>query len=300
MPLTRRRVAPALLATALGLAASAGAAPARADTAACIAASEQGLALRQQGKLREALAQLAVCADAACPAEVVQECARRIDEVKAALPTLILEAKDGAGNDRSNVKVSMDGVHLTDTLDGRPFALDPGEHTFVFEAPGEVAVERKLVLREGDKDRREGVMIGTPPPVAPPALPPSATPSSWTGRRTLALVSAGLGLVGVGLGVGWGAYAISSQNREKSDCSKLACLNPAQATEDYNTARQDATASTVGVVVGAALLTAGAVLWLTQPSAHEAPAAAGSLGVVPSVTGLAGHGGGSLVLVGDF
>jgi hypothetical protein len=294
VPLSRARLVPVLLASIVGLAATLVGSIAHADTAACIAATEQGLALRQQGKLRDALKQLAMCADVSCPAEVALECSHRIDEVKAALPTLILEAKDGAGNDRASVAVSMDGAHLTDTLDGRPILLDPGEHMFTFVAPGEAPVERNLVLREGEKDRRESVVIGAPAPLPVPA--PVTTASWWTGRRTLAVVTAGVGVVGLGFGAGWGAYAVSSQNREKSDCSKASCPNPPQATEDYNTARKDATASTVGFVAGAVLLTAGAVLWLTAPSAHDTPAAA-SLGVTPIVTG---PGAGGLLLVGGF
>ena len=52
--------------------------------------------MRQHGKLHESLERLAACADASCPDEVKAECARRIDDVNAAMPTLILAAKDGA------------------------------------------------------------------------------------------------------------------------------------------------------------------------------------------------------------
>ena len=67
-----KRLAPGLfaplMACALGLTSSR---PARADEAACIAASEAALTLRQQGKLHEALKQLAVCSEAGCSSEVI-------------------------------------------------------------------------------------------------------------------------------------------------------------------------------------------------------------------------------------
>ena len=246
--------------------------PAFADDTACIAASEGSLSLRQHGQLHEALKQLAVCSDASCPDEVKAECSRRIEDVKAAMPTLILAAKDGSGNDLYDVKVSMDGAPLATTLDGRPLSVDPGEHLFVFEEAGQAPVEKKLVLREGDHDRREGVVLGPPPPPIPPTPPASSRPTWWTTQRILALVSGGVGLVGVGLGTSWGLYAISSQNQEKKNCSAASCNNGPQANVDYSSAKNNATASDVSFAAGAAFLAAGAVLWFTAPSVQIAPA----------------------------
>jgi hypothetical protein len=258
--------------------------PVLADDATCIAASEDGLTLRQHGKLHQSLERLAVCADASCPDEVKAECARRIDDVRAAIPTLILAAKDGAGNDLYGVKVSMDGAPIAATLDGHPLSIDPGEHLFVFEEPGQAPVERKLVLREGEHDRHEQVVIGPPPPpVALPVLPPPR-PTWWTTQRTVAVVSAGVGLVGIGLGTAWGLYAISSQDQEKSHCSASACDNPAQAAVDYKTAHDDATASSVAFGAGAAFLAGAAVLWWTAPSMQVTPAV-GSRGAGVAVGG---------------
>ena len=271
------------LACSLGLVSS----RAFADDAACIAASEAALTLRQHGQLREALKQLAVCASTTCPGEVAAECSRRVEDVKAATPTLILAAKDGSGNDLYDVKVSMDGVPFATTLDGRPLSVDPGEHLFVFEEAGQAPVEKRLVLREGDHDRHEAVVVGPPPPPVPNVPPPAQTPTWWTTQRILALVGGGLGLFGVGLGTSWGLYAISSQNQEKSNCSSAAsCSNPRQASVDYSSARNNATASDVSFGAGAAFLAAGAVLWFTAPSVQVAPAV--------------GSRGGGLVLGGSF
>jgi hypothetical protein len=267
------------LACSLGLVAS----RALADDAACIAASEGALTLRQQGKLHDALKQLALCSDTNCPGEVRTECARRIDEVKAAMPTLILAAKSGAGSDLYEVKVSMDGAPLVAALDGHALSIDPGEHVFTFEEAGQAPIEKSLVLREGDRDRREEVVIGPPPP-APPA--PVARPGWWTTQRTLAVIGGGLGVVGLGLGTSWGLYAISAQNQEKSNCSSSSCGNARQASVDYDTARNDATASTVAFAAGGAFLAAGAVLFFTAPSVQVTPAV--------------GSRGGGVVLGGSF
>jgi hypothetical protein len=302
VPVTRSRFALVALACAVLAPAAA-----RADDSACIAASEQELALRQQGKLHDALKQLAVCADASCPDEVKTECARRVADVDAAMPTLILGAKDGAGNDRVDVRVLMDGAPLLTRLDGLSVAIDPGSHVFRFETEGQDAVEKTLVLREGEKERRETVVLG-PVPVAPPATvapappapavfstPPPAPPrSSWTTQKTLAVLAAGLGVAGVGVGAVLGGYAISSQDREKSDCgSASSCPRPLQAKEDYDKATQNATAATVFLSAGAALVAVGAVLWFTA-KAPESPAP--RVGVTPAF----GPGGGGVLLTGEL
>lgn len=275
---------------------------AHADDAACIAASEQSLTLRQQGKLRDTMKALVVCADPACPDEVRAECAKRVDTVNAATPTLILSAKDGSGNDLYDVTVTMDGAPLLQKLDGLPLSLDPGEHTFDFQVTGQPPLEKKFVLREGEKDRREGVVIGTAPvtqPLTPP--PPPVAPSSWNTQKTLALVSGGVGVVGVGLGVVFGLYASSAHSKEQTDCASAgACTNPPQATEDYNTAKSNALGSTISFIAGGVFLAGGVVLWVTAPKPKEAPTNAlhdtPEIGIAPLLT----PGGGGLMLRGSL
>lgn len=285
--MTLRLVAP-IVSSILAIAALTGAAPARADDAWCIAASEQGLALRRAGKLHEALAQLAACAAPSCPDEVKTECANRIADVKAAMPTLILAATDGAGNDLRDVKVSLDGAVLVSSLDGRPVAVDPGSHALRFEQTGQPPVEKTLVLREGEKDRRESVVIGPPPPPPPvataaaPEAPPQ--PSWWTTQRTLAVVGAGLGVAGLAVGGVFGAFALSDKNQEHDNCSSSGCPNQPQAKADYDTGNQNATVSTVAFIAGGAFLAAGAVLFFTARD-PAAPPTSGSLYLAPSTTG---------------
>jgi hypothetical protein len=256
--------------------------PARADVASCINASESALGLREQGHLRASLEKLAVCADSACPAEVRSECARRVDEVRAALPTLILATKDGAGNDVVDVKVTLDGAPLGRALEGRAIALDPGEHTFTFSAAARPVVEKKLVIHEAEKDRRETVVIPMATAAAPlPAPPP---PPSWSTSRTLAVIAAGVGVIGVGVGAGLGLAAKSSQSSEKSACPAAGCADHTQAVSDYNSAHEAGVASTVAFAAGAAFIAAGAVFWFTAPPARDrGTASAASFRVVPAI-----------------
>jgi hypothetical protein len=256
---------PWLVAAATGCCITAACAPAIADDPACINAAEQSLALRQKEQLHDALRTLAICADPSCPAEVRSECTQRIEAIGVAMPTMIFEAKDGAGNDLSQVTVTMDGAPVLTLLDGRPMSVDPGEHDFRFETAGQPPVEKKVVVREGEKNRHESVVLG---PAAPPVSPTPAatsTTSTWNSRKTLAVTSGAVGLVGVGLGIAWGAYALAAQKDEKNACGAGTCAHFAQGTADYDAAKKDATASTVGISVGGALVVTAGVLWLTAP-----------------------------------
>jgi hypothetical protein len=274
--------------------------PAFADDAACIAASEQALALRKQGKLHRALEQLAVCADPGCPGEVKTECARRVDLVRASMPTLVLAARDTAGNDLLDVNVTMDGAPLATALDGRPLSVDPGPHVFRLEAPGLPPIERQLVLREGEKSRRESVVLGVPRAApAPPAPPPLQPTSTWSTQRTLALVGGGVGIVGLGLGALFGGYALAAKNDESRDCPSAGCATRPQAVQDYNAAKDNATGSTVAFVAGGALVAAGVVLWLTAPAPAGEPSrspVASGLRLTPGV----GPSAATLVVAGDW
>jgi hypothetical protein len=126
-------------------------------TADCLAATEKATTLRRQHQLRAARAELLICAAGTCPADIRQECMRRVDEVNASMPTMVFEVKDDKGSDMSAVHVELDGEVLTDRLEGTALSIDPGEHVFHFEAAGMIAVDRQFVIRVGEKERREQI-----------------------------------------------------------------------------------------------------------------------------------------------
>jgi hypothetical protein len=151
---------------------------------ACIAANERGQDLKSNGKLQSARIALLVCMDNACPGPVREDCARLLEEVNKAQPSIVFEAKDGGGNDLSNVRVLMDGLLLVDRLDGKAINIDPGPHRFRFEASGAEPVERRFIIREGEKARVERIVLAQrpadpPPPVKPPPPPPRSDPPPY-------------------------------------------------------------------------------------------------------------------------
>jgi hypothetical protein len=278
--------------------ASASTAAADVTKAACVTANASAQDLRRDGKLAEAREQLRICNDPKCPAIVRTDCTKRLDEVEAAQPTVVFDAKDGAGADLTAVKVSVDGKVLADRLVGSALQVNPGEHTFTFEVAGQPPVSRHLVLREGEKERHEQVVLGaaaTPAPASPPP-PPAALPvtplemapapastGGLGGQKTLGLVLGGVGVAGLAVGGVFGALTASAISAQKNDCASATnCSNFAQAQSDHSTWSTDGTISTAAFIAGGALVAVGAVLFFTAKRPAEQPAAT-SLVVTPSV-----------------
>lgn len=282
---TGRIAASLAVATALGLFAPTAHAQ---DADACIAASETSLSLRKAGKLIEARKTLATCAAPACPDPVKSSCQQRMQDVERAVPSIVFQVKDGAGNDVPSVKISVDG-QLRDERVGAALSLDPGSHTFTFDAPGLPQVTKTLVIVEGVKDRPETVTLGAPAPAPAPAAAPSTATSDQTtaggggsSQKTIGLVVGGVGIAGLAVGSVFGLMASAKWSQATKDNSE----------SEKNSADSLATISTVAFIAGGVLVAGGAILWLTAPSASSTT----TVGLVPSVA----PGGGGALLRGTF
>jgi hypothetical protein len=240
----------------------------------CLMAAEASLKLRAEHKLRLTRTQLLVCSSSSCPGEVRQECMRRIDDVNAAVPTLVLAVKDRAGRDLSEVKVTADGETVADRLDGSALSIDPGPHEFTFTAAGAPPLTETIILHEGEKDRRETLTlaIGTAPapatPVSSGTSPEGQQGSTPQGvgktQRALGLVSGGIGVAGLAVGGVFGALASSSWKTAQRECPDHTGCS-VQAINDRSHAVTDALVSTVGFIAGGVLLAGGLTLYFTAP-----------------------------------
>lgn len=119
----------------------------------CVEAYEQTQSLRKSANLRAARDSALTCAQAACPAVVKKDCATWLTELEQSLPSVVLGARDKAGQETTAVRVFVDGAPFVDHLDGRAVALDPGAHTFRFELDGAPPSELRTLIREGEKNR---------------------------------------------------------------------------------------------------------------------------------------------------
>jgi len=265
---------------------------------ACLASNEGAIKVRADHKYRQARDESLACAAASCPAEVRATCDKRVRDMTAAIPTLVFAAKDPRGADLTAVTVTMDGAPLAPRLDGTALAVDPGEHVFSFATPGLPAVERRLVVYEAQKERRESIVFAAV--VAPAGSPSTAERSGFfTTRRILGVGAAGVGVVSVAAGAVLGVLASSAWSRVKNDCGpggpgSCSATDPASVTSSRSTAITDGTASTALFITGGVLAAAGAVLLLTGGSHEKAPPTA--VGLTPTM----GPGQLGLVLSGRY
>jgi hypothetical protein len=270
-----------LHALAFFVATMAGALAARADpTEECIAANEKAIELRKAGKLLDARAETAKCALDACGADIRRVCAQRAEDINAVLPSVVFDVKDDQGSDIAGVRVMKDGRALENaTISAVP--LDPGEHRFVVEAPGRPPIERTIILREGERLRRERVLVtsGKPPDVVTPAPAAPSTPaprppaaddrSSGSTMRIVGLGVAGVGVVGLVVGSVFGISAAGKWSDAKTQCTsggRVGCDANDPAQETRRSAESAATLSTVFLVTGGVLVVGGAVLYFTAPN----------------------------------
>ena len=254
----------------------------------CIAANEAVQYLREAHKLREAREKLLLCVSEACPRPVREDCAQRLDEIGKAMPSVVFEVKDVAGNDVPGVAITMDGQPVAANA-GTALEVNPGEHTFVFEAAGVAKVEKKLVVVEGVRGRREVIRLGgaklTEAATSPSAPSKEEVSSRSSGPPILAWAAFGVGGAGLVLGITAGLVAGGKHSTLQGECdnSTNTCAPPYAGDLDaFHTWRM---VSTIGYVVGALGAAGGAVLWFTSP---KVPSATAHVWFGPASAGIAG------------
>jgi hypothetical protein len=263
-------IAPAILACARGAHAD----PTKHD---CVAANDGGQDARQAGKLADARERFALCMAPSCPQPVREDCARRLEEVSRATPSVVFDAKDAAGSDLAAVRATADGRLLAERLDGAAVDVDPGEHRFVFEVAGQAPIERVLVVHEGEKARRISIVFGAavarPSATSRVSTEPAVEPPGINTRRAIALAVAGAGVAGLALGIGSGVASNSKHSALDAECSPSGAC-PSSAQNDLSGFRSLRTVSTVGYIVGGVGLAGGVLLWFTAPSQPDGKRAA--------------------------
>jgi hypothetical protein len=204
------------------------------------------------------------------------------------------------------LEVLCDDETLRDDEWGAPVPRDGGGHDIEARAPGKQSWTSHVELKDHGQSLEVEVppledapptipdapsllppVVGSEPQAAPaPASearrpPPEPAPRAWI-QRPIALGVGGLGLAGLAFGAIAGLEARTSiaQARQACGVTAPACKADSQAFGLRDTAESWATASTIGFLAGGALVAAGAVLYITTPSA-----VAPSLGLGPAERG---------------
>lgn len=150
--------------------------PSASAKTACVAAHEEGQKLRADKKLRSARERFVACAKSECPAVLRRECGEQIEAIESATPSVVFEARDESGNAVTAVKVSLDGTVIAERLTGGAIEVEPGEHTVRFERTDGKVIETKVLVAEGEKNRKVvaeyASLLPKPPKDDRPVVPP--------------------------------------------------------------------------------------------------------------------------------
>jgi serine/threonine-protein kinase len=188
------------------------------------------------------------------------------------------------------MQVRRDGVLVDRAEWGAPLPIDTGSHAIDASAPGHKAWALRVEVTQDASSATvtvpalEAAPVEASPPSSPtaqpaglsfpavsPVSPPADTGAQNGGsQRTVGLVLAGLGVVGLGVATGFAVSAKSKYNDSLANCQQPPGnhdLCDAEGVTQRNDARSRGDVATVLFGVGAAALVGGGVLWLTAPRA---------------------------------
>jgi hypothetical protein len=155
---------------------------------------------------------------------------------------------------------------------GLPVPIDPGPHRVEATAPGAATFATTVAVEPGaEACPTRTVEIPALTSARTVDVAPLPKPSYWRPIHTAALVTATAGVVVVVLGSAFGLQAASMKSDADAACTSAGCS--AEGKSLLHDAGQRADVATVTLVIGAALLTTSAVLWLVSPSLRPSPVA---------------------------
>jgi hypothetical protein len=241
----------------------------------CSAAYERTQTEKLAGHYVAASAAALECSQIQCSGAIVKECLRFYEALEADTPTLVFSARKAEGGELTDVRVEMDGQLAAEKITGRPLAVDPGPHDFVFIHPERGRLDVKETARVGDHARVLEVTF-TDPNAKPPAPDGALAPpvAMVKGPRRVPVMSYVLGGVGV-VALGGFAYfrlsGVSDYNGYNSTCSPR--CNP----DDVDPVRKKFVYSYVSLGVGIASLAGAGLVYVFAPRRDSVPAVQASI-----------------------
>ncbi len=167
--------------------------------------------------------------------------------------------------------ITRDGVAVGAPQWGDAVPADAGDHAVRAAAPGHQDWKTLAVVSgEGAT-----VHISVPKLVANAAPARGAEKTSGLGaQRVAAIAAGGIGVVGIAVGTVFGVKAISDKSDADKSCNGTACTTK-QGVSAGNDAHSAGNVATVGIIVGAVGVAAGAALWFTAPKENAVQVGAG-------------------------
>lgn len=235
----------------------------------CIQASERGQQFRDEGKLAEARTQLLVCVQEACPRVVADACREDLANVEKRIPSVVLSAKTAAGQDLIDVQVQVDGVVVSQKLDGRAVPMNPGPHKVRMEADGQV-MEEQVVVIEGEKSRAVRLTMPAKPGQTPP---PPGNDEGETTISPAAWIFGGLAVASLGTFAYFGITGRNDVSEMRNTCGTDQTCDPSRV----DAAKQKLLIGDIFLGVGI-LSGIGATYFFLTPKKSSTPVSVGVSG----------------------
>ena len=207
-------------------------------------------------------------------------------------------------SDVPGLAVERDGVKVDRGEWGAAIPVDPGVHTILTTAPklqqwsttisvgpNGAEVDVKIPPMTVEQTSSVAPAAAPPAPFSPFAQEKKEGPSPGSTQRILGISVAGLGVVSAAVGVVFALKAKSTYNDAVTHCTIDDRCTTA-GVEGVDSARSQATTSTLTLILGAAAIAGGAVIYFTAPSAKPASGVAARFAPTP--------GGGVLALGGAW
>lgn len=240
----------------------------------CANAFQATQELRKSGKLLEAREQAVSCGQGSCPEIIGKKCREWVPELDAIIPSVVVTVKDTGGKDSSTATLQIDGE--PHALDGRAIQLDPGQHVFVAQLPGEEPLREEILIGQGESSRR--VELSYAPAAGSEAGPGDSGDRARGGIHPLVYVGFGVAGAGIIAGAVTGGLALAGGSDIQDNCNDKLC--PPSEREGYDRSLLLAHVSTVSFAVAGAGAAVGIVgLLLSDFGGAEQ----GGIGVEPLV-----------------
>ncbi|MBN9161102.1 MAG: hypothetical protein J0I07_09075 [Myxococcales bacterium] len=201
----------------------------------------------------------------------------------------------------SATEVTLDGNPIDPAVLGTPIPVDVGKHTIEASAKGKKPFSTTIEVSEKAKNPSVDIpaLEDEPKALEEPKNqntrrePLADEHGGWSAQKTIGVVAAGVGLVGLGVGGYFGLKTSNTWKEAQTHCDGLVCEQ--EGVDLASQAKSSGNISTIGVIAGGALLVGGAVLFFTAPSERSESKTGASGG-----TARVGVGPGSIIVRGTF
>ena len=235
----------------------------------CMEAFQATQELRKSGQLLEAREQAVACGKGSCPEVIGKKCREWVPEIDATIPSVVVTVKDASGKDSGSATLHIDDKEHP--LDGRAIKLNPGQHEFVAQLPGEEPLRETILIGEGDDNRR--IEMSYAPEVDPEPVPrggedTTTGDSEAEGIHPLVFVGFGVAAAGIIVGAITGGLALDGGSDVENNCNDKVC--PESERDGYDSSLIVAHVSTASFAVAGAGAVVGVIgLLLSDMGADE-------------------------------